>query len=303
MQQVWEELKELEAVELHLSQDLSKYTTMRLKAIGDLVIVKNLESLKKVVKSLKKYNYNYILLGWGANSLISNKKKEIFLQLDLPFDESELKEVRDNYILPASLSVPLMMRAASNLGLEGWECLTGIPASLGGAIYMNAGTKFGEIKDIIISVDVMDKDGKIREHSDVGNMFSYRKNHFVKDGDIIISAKLKHHGISSEVSKRIKEYMRYRKDTQPLATKNCGCVFKNLPEIGAGMVIDTLGLKGLEFKNLKVSDKHANFIENHGDSTLEDFNELVDLIKSTVLLYTGKKIECEVQYNYTKENG
>ncbi len=302
MDRTWTELLELDDVEVKISFDLSKHTTMRLQGKGNLIIVSSIDSLKTVVQKLKEGKIAYTLLGWGANSLISDHGEETFIQLKLPFDENILTEVRDTYYLPASLSVSLMTRAASNLGLKGWECLTGIPASLGGAIFMNAGTKFGEIKDIINSVDVMNSSGEIRTVQNSDEIFSYRKNHFVKKGDVIIGAEVRHGGVSPEVSETIKSYMKYRKDTQPLATKNCGCVFKNLDLGGAGLIIDTLGLKGFEYKCLKVSEKHANFIENHGESNLSDFNELVTRIKNTVLLYTGKRIECEVQYNYTKEN-
>src|SRR5690606_27919496 len=106
--------------------------------------------------------------------------------------------------------------------LIGWEVFSGIPASLGGAIFMNAGTGLGEICEIVDSVRVMDREANIREVTKNNLKFSYRHNHFIEPGEIIISAKLINKGLDEKIGEKIKDYLDFRKNTQPLNTKSCG---------------------------------------------------------------------------------
>ncbi|MCB9094651.1 MAG: FAD-binding protein [Halobacteriovoraceae bacterium] len=289
----------LKGCEFHPEIDLSSYTTMRLKSTGNLLVVHDLKALKNVVVYLNENSIHYEILGWGANQLIGKNANEmIYLKLDLPWDEKIFEEIHESYQLPASVPLNKLTAHAVKFGLMGWEVFTGIPATLGGAIYMNAGTKFGEIGDIVQSVEVMGVDGEIRTINKDLDMFYYRGNNFVSRGEIIVGANLEHKGIDKKIPSLIEKYMKYRKETQPLKSKNCGCVFKNFKDVGAGELIELLGLKGYEYHGLVVSEIHANFIENRGKATLEDFDQLVQNIKFLVEIYSGRKIECEVKYDY-----
>lgn len=283
-------------IEYFIDSNLEKFTTMRLRVNGDIAIVSSLKALTLLIKFLVERKINYHLVGWGANQVIHNTNNTLFIKLNFNFDREYLKESKDEYVLPASVSLNLLTSHAQKFGLKGWEVFTGIPASLGGAIFMNAGTALGEIGNLVKNVKILQVDGSIRSYNVGKNSFSYRKNHFVKTGEVIVEATLYHLGLDEGIKSKIKDYLDYRKTSQPLNTKNCGCVFKNFDQKRkAGQFIDSIGLKGLGLKGLKVSQKHANFIENFDEGSSEDFLKLVDVIKYELEAFAGIKFELEAK--------
>ncbi|MGZ3787459.1 MAG: UDP-N-acetylmuramate dehydrogenase [Bacteriovorax sp.] len=302
MNEILLKLNSIAGVDVELGKDLKRYSTMRLDAVGDLITVKNVEALKAVAKELTKNNISYRVLGWGANILLPKTSTVPYLQLDFDFDRSIFERPQDDYLLPASVSLATLTSHANKFGLKGWEVFTGIPASLGGAIFMNAGTNLGEIGSIIKEVNLVTKKGeekliKIDQHS-----FSYRHNHFVEAGDVIYQARLIHFGIDEAISKKIKDYLEMRTRTQPLKEWTCGCVFKNHQDLDsgvtcrAGLFIDIMGLKGLTYKNLRISPKHANFMENSGESSYEDVLTMISVLQKELKLQTGVSFTTEVEY-------
>lgn len=279
--------------------DLTSFTTMRLSSRGDLLIIKTAAALQQVLPLLNRYKKSYLVVGWGANQILPPVSDRIIIHLEMPFDLAYLSEARDEYVLPASIGLNHLTSHAVKFGLKGWEVFTGIPASLGGAIFMNAGTNLGEIGKLIKKVILITPEGKLREEIISDKSFSYRHNHFVKEGEVIVGAVVVHNGVDPQISTKIKEYLEYRKRTQPLATKNCGCVFKNPhKELQAGRLIDLIGLKGLTVGGLRVSPKHANFIENTGSSNWDQFQDLVNIIKSNMDHFYGIEFELEVKIPY-----
>lgn len=292
-------IREIVDCDFQKDADLTSFTTMRLSSRGDLVEVKTIEALQKLLPLLTSHNKKYLVVGWGANQILPAICDDLIIHLSFAFDSEYLNESRDHYELPASLGINHLSGHAVKFGLKGWEVFTGIPASVGGAIFMNAGTNLGEIGSLVETVTLVSKEGKLRTETMNSQSFSYRHNHFVKDGDVIVGAKLKHFGIDPAISQKIKDYLEYRKKTQPLATKNCGCVFKNPhKELQAGRLIDLMGFKGLSVGGLRVSPKHANFIENSGSSNWDQFESLVKIIKSSMDTYYGIEFELEVKIPY-----
>lgn len=290
---------EIEGCILQPNVDLTSFTTMRLTSVGDLVLVKSVSALQKLLPLLNKHHRKYLVVGWGANQILPAKCDALIIHLDFEFDSSYLETLRDEYKLPASLGINQLTGHAVKFGLNGWEVFTGIPASLGGAIYMNAGTNLGEIGSLVKEVSLVTSAGDLKTVKMSPDSFSYRHNHFVQDGDVIVGAVLFHRGTDPEISQKIKDYLDYRKRTQPLATKNCGCVFKNpSKELQAGRLIDLLGLKGLAVGGLRISPKHANFIENTGASNWDDFQTLVNLVKNNMDVFYGIEFELEVKIPY-----
>lgn len=284
------------------NKDLKKYSTMRLNAAGDLITVQTIEALKKTLKLLSQNKIEYRVLGWGANVLLPVHSEVPYIQLDFAYNKTILDSPKDEYLLPASVSLATLTSHANKFGLKGWEVFTGIPASLGGAIFMNAGTNLGEIGSLVTEVKLITAEGeekivKIDSHS-----FSYRHNHFVQKGDVIVEARLKHFGQDPAISKKIKEYLDMRTRTQPLKEWTCGCIFKNYQDntrnltCRSGQFIDMAGLKGLTYKNLQVSPKHANFMENKGDSNYEDVMTLIGILQKELLLQYGVKFSPEVEF-------
>jgi UDP-N-acetylmuramate dehydrogenase len=296
---LFSEISSINGCYLFLDQDLTKFTTMRLQSHGDLVEIKSITSLQKLLPLLKKHQKNYIVVGWGANQILPHKCKDLVIHLDFDFDTNYLNQQRDEYDLPASLGLNHLTHHALKFGLSGWDFFTGIPASLGGAIYMNAGTNLGEIGSLLKKVRIVTPEGQLREEIINSLSFSYRKNHFIKSGEVIVSAVISHKGIDPEIPDKIKDYLEYRKKTQPLSSKNCGCVFKNPKrELQAGRLIDLLGLKELSLGDLRVSPKHGNFIENLGGGNWDQFQSILKVIKSNIDHFYGIEFELEVKISY-----
>lgn len=289
-------------VVLEENKDLKKFSTLRLNAVGDLITLKSIEAVKKTVKILKANNIEYRVLGWGANMLLPERSEIPYLQLDFEFDKSLLESPRDEYLLPASVSLATLTSHANKFGLKGWEVFTGIPASLGGALFMNAGTNLGEIGTLVTEVKLVTAEGEEKLIKIDKNSFSYRHNNFVNKGDVIVEARLKHFGLDPAISKKIREYLEMRTRTQPLKEWTCGCTFKNYQDLDrdvtcrAGQFIDIMGLKGFTYKNLQVSPKHANFVENKGDSTYEDFLSMIGILQKEMKLQYGVSFSPEVEY-------
>ncbi len=289
----------LEDCEFFEDKDLTSFTTFKLASTGDLIEVKSVEALQKLLPLLSQNQKEYLVVGWGANQILPPVCDKIIIHLDFPFDLNSLSDIKNEYEFPASLGLNHLTAHAVKFGLKGWEVFTGIPASLGGAVYMNAGTNLGEIGKMVTKVKLVTPNGILREEVINGKSFSYRHNHFVKSGEIIVFITMIHAGVDEGISVKIKQYLEYRKKSQPLTTKNCGCVFKNPnKELQAGRLIDLLGLKGLQIGNLRVSPKHGNFMENLGGANWDHFKAIVDIIQYEMDHFYGIEFELEVKIPY-----
>lgn len=295
---MFESLKNIQDVEFFESADLSRYSTMRLKANSPLAIIKSINGVQNFVKIANENKIEYRMLGWGANQLIVDQASFVYLHLEFEFDESILGSAKNSYKLPASLSLAKLTSHAAKFGVSGWQVFTGIPASLGGAIFMNAGTNLGEIGSVVKEVGIIDKTGKEYVHKVGEDSFSYRHNKFCGPGEVIVWAELVHFGTDEKITKQIKDYLKLRNDTQPLREATCGCMFKNAQVNGmtcrAGQSIDIMGLKGLSFGGVRVSHKHANFMENVDNSSRADVLKLSQLVQDELKLTLGVNFELEV---------
>ncbi len=287
-------IKNLEDIIFYEQINLEKFTTIKLSNSGSLIICKSVSGLQNLFREFPKLKFH--LVGWGANQVLLNTDKTIFLKLDFSFDKSILSSPQEVYNLPASVSLNVLTSHAIKYGVSGWEVFTGVPASLGGAIVMNAGTSLGEIGDLVKSVVIINREGDLRELELKPKDFNYRSNSFLNEGDVVVSAALKHNGLNSNIGKKIQDYLEYRKETQPLRAKTCGSVFKNInKQILAGKTMDLCGFKGMGSEKLFLSHKHANFIEHHGDAGPEDFKELIECLKIDTERLSGHKFELEVK--------
>jgi UDP-N-acetylmuramate dehydrogenase len=299
MDEIIKKIRQIPDCELTLGQDLTSYTTFKLASKGDLIEVKSVPGLQNLLKLLTDGKKGYLVVGWGANQILPSVCKDFIILLNFDFNLQEFQVLKEEYELPASIGLNHLTGHAVKLGLKGWEVFTGIPASLGGAIFMNAGTNLGEIGSLIKKVKIVTPEGELREEFITPSSFSYRKNHFVKKGEVIVGATIGHHGVDPHIPQKIKEYLEYRKTTQPLATKNCGCVFKNpAKDLPAGKLIDLLQLKGVGLGDLRISPKHGNFMENRGRADWDQFRSLVELINFEMDHFYGIEFELEVKIPY-----
>ncbi|EQC43452.1 UDP-N-acetylmuramate dehydrogenase [Bacteriovorax sp. Seq25_V] len=285
--------------EVELDKDLSKFSTMRLQASGDLISVTNEQALKEVLITLKNNQQKFIVLGMGANQLLKSKSELPYLMLKFEFDSAILNEPRESYLVPASLRLSSLTSHAAKFGLKGWEVFTGVPATIGGALFMNAGTGLGEICQVVKKVWYLTSEGKRVEHDVTPESFSYRKNNFLNAGDVIVAAELVHFGIDEEIKFLIKDYLQKRNASQPMSSFTCGCVFKNSSFEGvscpAGKFIDIIGLKGLQVGGIRISHKHGNFMENFDNATYEDVKELISIVQHELKQQFGINFELEVK--------
>jgi UDP-N-acetylmuramate dehydrogenase len=282
-------------IDLRVDSNLEGFSTIKLNKNGNIAIVSDLGALKDLITFCRESSIAYEIVGLGANQILS-KDNILYIKIVLSYDSHELKYVQNEYSLPASVSLNKLTAHAIKYNLVGWEVFTGIPATLGGAIAMNAGTRLGEIGEIIKDFTVMLSNGDIDIRVPNENTFSYRKCNDLFPGEIIISATLVHNGIQEGQGQKIKDYLKRRTETQPLWTKNCGCVFKNpAPTLPAGMLIDACGLKGTKISGIEISNLHGNFFENNENASVSDFLNLVKIAKEYVELSFGQKFELEVK--------
>lgn len=295
-------IKNLEGVSLLHDLEMTKFSTMKLSSKGTLIKVELLESLKKLVLFLKDNSLPYRAIGWGANFILPENPNFLLIKIEFPFDKTVITPEGNNFYLPASAPLNVLTSLATKYGFSGWEVFTGVPASLGGAIAMNAGTNLGEICELINYVDILKAGGEVERHMVKEESFSYRTNHFLNEGDLIIGAEIFHKGIDQSIPPLIKEYLQKRTDSQPLREKTCGCMFKNLHfsfknqtlTCRAGLYLDIMGMKGLSVGDMRISPKHANFMENRGRSGSDEVKQLVEKALFELELHYGVKFETEV---------
>lgn len=254
----------------------------------------NLDEFQSAVKYAIDHNISYLILGAGANVLISDKG----------FDGLVLKSggnkitVEDNYLIAeAAVPLGLLINEATKKGLSGLEFLAGIPGTVGGAIFGNAGgTELG-IGDKIEWVEIIDHQGNIKRLSKKECHFEYRNSIFKKQSGIVLSAKIKlEKGDKEIIQQDINTRLAKKKSVQPLGQASAGCIFQNPPNNSAGKLIDEAGLKGKKIGGASVSEKHANFIINEGNAKAEDIVILISLIKQQIRDKYNIQLNEEIRY-------
>ncbi|MGA1980436.1 MAG: UDP-N-acetylmuramate dehydrogenase [Sedimentisphaerales bacterium] len=274
---------------------LAKDTWYGLGGPADYLIrPETVEQLKKVARRCNENNIPVYVLGFGSNLLINDDglraaviKLEAEKLAQTQFDGEQLTAW-------AGAKLSELVLTCVKKGLSGIEALTGIPGSIGGAVKMNAGGNFGDIGAVIETVTLMDSQGNIFEKSKPELMFDYRSTNIT--ARFILNATLKLASADPEqIMRTVKEIWIYKKNSQPLNTRNCGCVFKNPRGVSAGALIDRAGLKGLQIGGAVVSEKHANFIIAEDGCKSRDVVRLIDAIKERVKEQFGIELELEVE--------
>ena len=257
----------------------------------------NSSHVSGIVRFCRQNEIKYIVIGKGSN-IIANDKELDMLVIRLTGELAKVTRL-DNTTLhcAAGLSLAGLCREAENNGLSGLEFAWGIPGSVGGAVYMNAGAYGGEIKDTVYSVTHIDNEGKIGTIKSDDLNFAYRHSVYKENGFTIIGAtfKLKLDN-KTEIRNRMDDYMSRRKDKQPLEYPSAGSVFRRPEGNYAGALIEKCGLKGKTVGGAQVSPKHAGFIVNIGGATADDVKSLIKLIQTTVKKETGYDLQREVIY-------
>ncbi|MDP9172767.1 MAG: UDP-N-acetylmuramate dehydrogenase [Planctomycetota bacterium] len=274
---------------------LSKYTWYRIGGPAHwLIRPRTVEELQEAAQRCTENNIRIYVLGLGANLLISDKGIDAAV---FRLDQEHWRRVQYNnnrVDVGAGADMQKLLLRTVRQGLAGIECLAGIPGTVGGGIRMNAGGKFGDFGSIVQDVQVMDGQGNLFERHKDDLVFDYRTTNI--SAPFILGATLELEEDDPErILRKTKEIWMYKRNTQPLNTKNAGCIFKNPRGLSAGALIDQAGLKGMQVGGAEVSAKHANFIIAHPGCTAENVMTLINLIREKVFEKNEIHLESEVQ--------
>ena len=277
---------------------MKEYTSF--KAGGNaavLVTVETVEQLQQVLADVAEAGVPSMLLGNGSNTLFKDSGYAgTVIKLGESFGFCELEE--DGRVRAgASILMSVLAKYLLRNSLAGFEFASGIPGSLGGAVFMNAGAYGGELKDILVSAKAVSRDGKeVREFTAEELELSYRHSALEDNGYIVVNAVLQlQPGDAEEIQGKMRELMEKRNSKQPVQYPSAGSTFKRPEGYFAGKLIEDAGLKGVAVGGAQVSVLHSGFVINTGGATATDILDLIRLVQNTVYDKFGVKLEPEVR--------
>ena len=289
-------LAEILGCEARRNEPMSKHTSFKIGGNADVYIkVNNLSKLSTILKECQASDVDYMILGNGSNLLVSDDGiRGVVIRLDGDFRKITLLD--DTTIFcGAGATLAYLCKFALNCGLSGLEFAWGIPGTVGGAVFMNAGAYDGEMKDVVHSVSHISPSGEIGRTEKDGLNFGYRTSVYRSNNMIITGVTLKlKKGNPDEIRAKMDDYMSRRSTKQPLEYPSAGSVFKRPEGNFAGALIEQCGLKGKTCGGAQVSEKHAGFIINKSNATAKDVRDLIGEIQKTVSDKTGYNLECEL---------
>ena len=293
----------VEALRLKLGEDavalaepMSGHTTFRTGGPADIFIMpKSLEEVKASIEILQKHHIPILVIGNGSNLLVSDKGiRGAVLHIGGRMSEISV-DGETIYAQGGVLLSTLSAKAAEN-SLTGLEFASGIPGSLGGAVTMNAGAYGGEMKDVLISADVLTKELEVKTILAEDLHLSYRHSVLPEKEYILLNATLRlKKGNLDEIKNRMKELGEQRREKQPLQFPSAGSTFKRPEGYFAGKLIQDADLKGKSIGGAQVSEKHAGFVINKGNATTQDILDLISFCQQTVFDKFGVSLETEVK--------
>jgi len=287
----------LPEMEFRFDEPMAKHTSFRIGGPAEVMAFpKDIDELSKILKTSVLLDVQPAILGAGTNVLAPDTGMQ-GLVICLKDCLDGLERLDDTTIRVAG-GVTMTRAAvfAANLGLSGLEFAHGIPGTVGGGVYMNAGAYGGEICQVCKSVDVMDFDGNVRTFSNEKMGFSYRHSILEEQAGIVVSAVFNLIPQEPRVIKdKMKELMGKRSASQPLDKPSAGSAFKRPVGGYAAALIDQAGLKGFQIGGAAISTKHAGFAVNMGDATAEDVKSLLAQVSDIVFEKSGIRLEPEVR--------
>ena len=291
-------LQGLKLGEVLYDEPMSRHASLKLGGRVDaLVNVENEDQLAQVVKRFNENAITFLPVGNLTNILVLDGGYRGALISMRGLDRVKaLPGENGKYVIDAQAGVSLgkVVSLAATESLTGLEFSAGIPGSVGGAVRMNAGAFGLEMKDVLSDITVVDGAGekKILRREKIN--FAYRTSNLPADVIICGARFLLQKGEGAIIRERIAEILQWRQERHPLMYPNCGSVFKNLPELPAGRLIEELGLKGLRHGDVQVSKMHANFIVNKGQGTASDMMILIRQIQEKAQKERGIHLETEL---------
>lgn len=272
---------------------LSEYTSFRIGGPADVLVEPaDVEDVVRLVKQTHEQKLPLFVLG-GTNLLVRDKGiRGVVVSL------AKLRAIKEEsgsvLYAEGGVGMPTLIGHAIRRSLAGLEWAAGIPGTVAGCVVMNAGTRLGEMKDSVKAVRVVRTSGEVLDCPAELISFEYRRASLPVGIVVGVWLQLRP-GVRADIEKVVKDYLRYRRETQPLTLPSAGCVFKNPANDSAGRVVEAAGLKGISVGDAYVSTKHANFIVNQGRASATDVLALIKKIRAQVARKTGVKLELELK--------
>lgn len=293
-------IKELEACldkEGFKQQELMKeHTTFRVGGAADYFIQpKNVAELRSAIEILHRYNIPVLVIGNGSNLLVRDKGIrgaviQIYHRMSEVVVEGNILKAQGGALLSS------VAAKAAESALTGLEFASGIPGSIGGAVVMNAGAYGGEMKDVLVSVEVLTKDLEVKTISAAELDLGYRHSNILEKDYIVLGATMElKQGDSTAIRSRMAELAEQRREKQPLQYPSAGSTFKRPEGYFAGKLVQDAGLKGKTIGGAQVSEKHSGFLINIGDATAQDILDLIAFCRKEVKEQFGVTLETEVK--------
>ncbi len=298
--QILENLEKIISKErIKQNEPMKNHTSFKIGGPAEFYIkITSIKELQKILEFAKKEKIKITILGNGSNVLVSDSGiKGIVIRTNLKEIKIEPKE-QNKIEITVDDATPIGFLAQKLLKEEitGFEEISGIPGTIGGAILMNAGAHGKEMKDIVTEITAIDYNGKIHKFTNEQAKFTYRNSIFSSGKYIILQAKIiLEKGNAKEIKAKMDEYAQFRKEKQPIEYPSAGSTFKRGTDFITAKLIDDAGLKGYTIGGAKVSEKHAGFIINTGNATAQDVLDLAKYVTNKVYEKFGKKIEFEIK--------
>ena len=285
--------------ELRFMEPLRNHTSLRIGGPADIFAVpQDLLSLKDIHRALRRNQIPFFPLGGGTNILVRDGGIAGAVITVRSFKKIEALSEDNTYVnffVEAGTSLQRLVNFARAHGYSGLEGLAGIPGTIAGAICGNSGAFGYEMKDVLVSVEMLDAEGRIRRVEAEGIDFGYRSSSILAD-ELILGAEIKlKKDEKEEVSNKVENFLKMKRERQPIWEPSAGCVFKNPSGLSAGKLIDEAGCKGMRIGDAEVSSIHANFFINKGKANASDFIRLIEEVAGRVQERLGIALEPEIK--------
>ncbi|BCA55832.1 UDP-N-acetylenolpyruvoylglucosamine reductase 2 [Nitrospira sp. KM1] len=272
---------------------LGPYTSFRIGGPADVLVEPaDIEDLVQLVRQARRQRVPIFVVG-GTNLLIRDGGIR-----GIVVNMSALRSIKDEpgqvLYVEAGVGMPTLISYAIRRSLAGLEWAAGIPGTVGGCVVMNAGTRLGEMKQSVQAVRMVSMRGKVIDIPSSAIPFEYRRADLPKGIVAGVWLQLRQ-GVKADIQQVVKEYLHYRRETQPLAQPSAGCVFKNPPKDSAGRLIESAGLKGMRVGDAEVSTKHGNFIVNRGQARAADVVALIEKVRRIIRRQAGIRLDLELK--------
>ncbi len=277
-------------------EPMDLHTSFRCGGAADLFVAPgSLGELMNVLDLVRTQNIPYLVLGNGSNVLFTDRGYHgVVIRVGEGMDRVRIEG--QTVFAEPGVSLAKLSRMAAQEGLSGLEFACGIPGSLGGAVFMNAGAYGGEMKDVLLSVSSINAMGMMKDRRTEDCKLSYRHSIYMEQDEVILGVKLfLKPGLRSEIEETMRDYTLRRNSKQPVTLPSAGSFFKRPEGHFAGKLIEDAGLKGLRIGGAQVSPMHAGFLVNVGGATSQDVIDLMRVVQETVLDKFGVMLEPEVR--------